>query len=169
MRFAVRDAVSADAEGIARAHRESWQVSYHGILPPTLLDLVDVGQRVATRRRMLADRSRLHLVAYDVTHGDVVGFCDAGPSRRAGPLRGEVYALYFLHHAKRHGLGTEMLERATRWFSTVGLRGMIIWVLEMNHHARRFYEAMGGRATDRITSSIAGYPVTEVAYVWDAF
>lgn len=169
MRFAIRPALPSDAEGIARAHRESWQVSYHGILPPTVLDLVDVGQRVATRRRMLADRSRLHLVAYDVTHGDVVGFCDGGPSRRAGPLRGEVYALYLLHHAKRHGLGTEMLERATRWFAGVGLPGMIIWVLESNHHARRFYEAMGGRLEERVRSSIGGYPVTEVAYVWERF
>lgn len=166
-RFAIRDATPADAEGIARAHTESWQDSYRGILPPNVLDFVDIGQRAASRRRILTAGAGFHAVAYDVSHRDIVGFCDAGPSRRAGPSRGEIYALYLVPYAKRYGLGSELIARATRWFTTVGLPPMIIWVLEDNRPARRFYEAMGGRAGDRVRSSIAGYAVTEVAYVWD--
>ena len=166
-RFAIRDAVPADADGIARAHTESWQSSYRGILPPNVLDFIDVGQRAASRRRILTAATGLHVVAYDVSHGDVVGFCDAGPSRRTGPRRGEIYALYLVPYAKRYGLGSEMIERAVRWFKPAGFASMIIWVLETNQHARRFYEAMGGRATDRLRSSVAGFPVIEVAYVWD--
>lgn len=167
-RFALRAAVPADAEGIARAHVESWQSAYRGILPPNVLDFIDVGQRVESRRRSLtAASSGLHLVAYDRSHGDIVGFCDAGPSRRAGPLRGEIYALYLVTYAKRHGLGAELLERAVAWFKAAGLPSMIIWVLESNSHARGFYAAMGGRPTDRIRSSVAGFPVFEIAYLWD--
>src|SRR4029077_4707174 len=103
-RFGLREATVADADGIARAHTASWRASYRGILPDSLLDRIDVGQRVTTRRRILSDRSVFQLVAYDLTHGDIVGFCDAGRSRRHVPYAGELYAIYLVQHAKRHGL-----------------------------------------------------------------
>lgn len=168
-RFAIREAKLDDAEGIARAQTDSWQTSYRGILPDTVLDRIDVGQRADTRRKILTDKSILQLVAYDVTHGDIVGFCDAGPSRRNVPYKGEVYAIYLVQQAKRYGLGTEMLERAQAWFTRQDIHSMIVWVLDNNHHARRFYEALGGRATSRLQSRVGGFPVIELAYVWDHF
>ena len=168
-RFAIRDAMAGDAEGIARAQTDSWQTSYRGILPDTVLERIDVGQRADTRRKIFSDKSILQLVAYDVTHGDIVGFCDAGASRRNVPYKGEVYAIYLVQHAKRYGLGTEMFERVQAWFTRQDIHSMIVWVLEDNHHARRFYEALGGRATSRLQSRVGGFPVTELAYVWDRF
>lgn len=166
-RFAIREATVDDAAAIARAHTASWQSSYRGILPDTVLDRIDVGQRAETRRRILRDRSVFQLVAYDVSHDDVVGFCDAGASRRHAPFAGEVYAIYLVHHAKRHGLGQQMFERVQSWFVANGMRSMIVWVLDNNHHARRFYEAMGGRAATKLSSTVGGFPVVELSYVWD--
>ena len=168
-RFAVREAVLDDAAGIARVHTDSWQTSYRGILPDNVLDRIDVGQRAESRRKILRDRAVFTLVAYDVTHGDIVGFCDAGASRRDAPYAGEVYAIYLAHRAKRFGLGQEMFDRVQAWFAARDMRSMIVWVLEDNHHARRFYEAMGGRAAHRLRSRVGGFPVIEVAYVWDRF
>ena len=166
-RFAIREAEDRDAEGIARAHTESWQTSYRGILPDTVLDRIDVGQRVETRKKILRDRSVFQLVAYDLTHGDIVGFCDAGPSRRHVPFAGEVYAIYLMHHAKRHGLGQDMWQQVSEHFRGRGMTSMIVWVLDNNHHARRFYEAMGGRPASRLQSRVGGFPVTELSYVWE--
>lgn len=168
-RFAVREATLDDAEAIARVHTESWQTSYRGILPDSVLDRIDVGQRADSRRKILADRGIFQLVAYDVTHGDIVGFCDAGRSRRHVPQRGEIYALYMIHRAKRHGLGQEMFERVQAYFAQQGIRALIIWVLENNHHARGFYEAMGGVRGTSFPSRVGGFPVTELSYVWDPF
>jgi ribosomal protein S18 acetylase RimI-like enzyme len=106
----------------------------------------------------------LHLVAFDTTYGEIVGFCDAGRSRR-GPWAGEIYTLYLLDHAKRHGLGRQLFDRARAYF---GGRSLVIWVLEDNHHARRFYEALGGRAGARIQSRVGGATVTEQSYVWES-
>ena len=166
-RFALREATLDDAEGIARAHTDSWQTSYRGILPDTVLDRIDVGQRAETRRRILRDRSIYQLVAYDVTHGDIVGFCDAGPSRRHVPYAGELYAIYIVQRAKRYGLGQEMFERVQAWLVRESMRSMIVWVLDNNHHARRFYEAMGGRMGSRLGSTVGGFPIVELSYVWD--
>jgi GNAT superfamily N-acetyltransferase len=168
-RFAVREARPGDAEAIARAHTMSWQTSYRGILPDNVLDHIDVGQRAASRRKILADRSIFQLVGYDVTHGDIVGLCDAGPPRRGMPYGGEIYALYMVQHAKRYGLGQEMLERTQGWLAAQGKRSLIIWVLEANTYARGFYEAMGGQLGPRYRSTVGGFPVTEQAYVWDRF
>jgi len=168
-RFGVREAMIEDAEGIARVHTDSWQTSYRGILPDTVLDRIDVGQRAETRRKILRDKSIFQLVAYDLTHGDIVGFCDAGPSRRHVPFKGEIYAIYLAHRAKRHGLGQEMFERVQAWLAAQDMRSMIIWVLENNHHARRFYEALGGREASRLQTRVGGFPVVEISYVWDRF
>jgi ribosomal protein S18 acetylase RimI-like enzyme len=102
-----------------------------------------------------------------VTHRDIVGFCDAGKSRRGRAGEGEIYAIYLLHRAKRYGLGTEMFEEVTGRLSASGLHSLVIWVLDDNHHARRFYEALGGRPAERVRSTVADVPVIEVAYVWD--
>jgi GNAT superfamily N-acetyltransferase len=166
-RFAIREATENDAIGIARAHTASWLTSYRGILPDRVLDRIDVGQRVETRRRILRDRSVFQLVAYDQTHGDIVGFCDAGASRRHVPFAGELYAIYIVQHAKRFGLGEQMFDRVQAWMAAHAMPSMIVWVLENNGHARRFYEAMGGRAGGRIQTSVGGFPVTEQSYVWD--
>jgi GNAT superfamily N-acetyltransferase len=166
-RFAVREATLDDAEGIARAHTDSWQTSYRGILPDTVLDRIDVGQRAETRRRILRDRRIYQLVAYDLTHGDIVGFCDAGPSRRHVPYAGELYAIYIVQRAKRYGLGQEMFERVQAWLVRETMRSMIVWVLDNNHHARAFYETMGGRMGSRLSSTVGGFPVVELSYVWD--
>lgn len=165
-RFTVREAVPADAEGIARVHTDSWQTSYRGILPDTVLDRIDVGQRAESRRKILRDRAVFQLVAYDVTHRDIVGFCDAGASRRRVAYAGEVYAIYLAHRAKRHGIGQEMFERVQQWLVAQDMRSMIVWVLENNHHARRFYEAQGGTPGSRLESRVGGYPVVELSYVW---
>ena len=173
-RFGIREAQVGDAEAIARAHTASWQTSYRGILPDTVLDRIDVGQRAASRRQIISDRSIYQLVAYDLTHGDIVGLCDAGPSRRTLPglpphSTGEVYAIYLVQHAKRHGLGQEMFERVMAHFARTGIRQMVVWVLDNNHHARRFYEALGGVEGSRLQTRVGGFPVTELAYIWSKF
>jgi len=166
-RFGIREASEADAPRIARVHVDSWREAYQGLLPDDVLDRLDVGQRLTTRRRILRDPTGVHVVAYDRTHLDLVGFCDGGPSRRPGHADGEIYALYLLHRAKRYGLGTLMFEWVAARLAAAGMRSMVIWVLDDNHHARRFYEAMGGIPTARLRTRVAGFPVVEQAYVWE--
>jgi GNAT superfamily N-acetyltransferase len=167
VRFAIREATLADADGIARAHTASWRTSYRGILPDAVLARIDVDQRATSWRKTLQDRSLLTLVAYDTVHHDIVGLCDAGPSRGTTAHAGEVYRMYFEHHARRHGLGREMFELVTAWLATRGLGSLAIWVLDQNQHARRFYEAMGGRPGPRVPSRVSGFAVIEQAYLWD--
>ena len=168
MRFAIRPAVLDDAEGIAQAHTASWRTSYRGILPDDVLARINVDQRAHSWRQVVADPAILTLVAYDTSRGDIVGVCDAGPNRSRMPQAGEIYRLYFEHHARRHGLGRDMFEHVIDWLRSQRMRSLVIWVLEGNHHARRFYEAMGGQLDARVASRVQGFPVVEQAYVWNS-
>ena len=163
-RFAVREATPLDAEGIGAVYARSWRSSYRGILPDAYLDGLDPRVRAVAYRNNLTDGRDLHLVAYDTTHLDIVGFCDAGGARRGVPYASEIYTLYLLDHAKMHGLGRQLFELAR---ARLGGRSLIIWVLEKNAHARRFYEALGGRAAGKFRSTIGGAIVTEQSYVWE--
>jgi hypothetical protein len=51
---------------------------------------------------------------------------------------------------------------AGRGFTSTGL-----WVLTGNGPARRFYEAMGGRAAESRIDTIGGLALDEISYVWD--
>lgn len=165
-RFAIRAAALGDAAEIARVQTSSWQTSYRGILPDRVLDTMDPARRISMRREILLDASALNLVAYDTTHRDLVGFCNAGQSRRQGQLVGELYEIYIIDRAKRFGLGRELFEQVTDWCRAHHMSSMIVWVLENNHHARRFYEAMGGQASSRVSSTVRGYPVIELSYMY---
>jgi GNAT superfamily N-acetyltransferase len=188
-RFAVRPARLADAAAITAVQVASWRSAYRTMLPaPTLAAMSPRDPGRIARRRELLGGSGLNLVAVDTTHGDVVGYAQAGPSRRAGPAVGELYELYLLDRARRFGLGTELFAGFAAWnkardatggasvpmsgrrglpsAAVGGSRAMIVWVLEPNHAARRFYEALGGIRDGRVHSHVGGFPVVEVSYVW---
>lgn len=165
-RFGVRPAALADATEIARVQTASWQSSYRGILPDSILDTMDPVRRIGSRREILQDSAALNLVAYDTTHGDLVGFANAGPSRRQGQLVGELYEIYILDRAKRYGLGRELFDVVSDWCRSRHMATMVVWVLENNAHARRFYEAMGGQVSGQTHSTVRGYRVVEVSYLY---
>ena len=119
-------------------------------------------------RSTLADTDRLTFVYVAGQDGAISGFGSAGAIRWTGFSTGsEVSALYLLNAVKRRGIGRMLFARllgelAARGFTSTGL-----WVLTQNEPARRFYEAMGGRAGATRIESHGEYVLDEIAYVWD--
>lgn len=163
--FTVREATIADADATARVHTLSWQTSYRGILPAEVLDALDVNVRAEKRRARMENATGVYLVGCDAA-GEIVGFCDAGPSREPGEIRGEVYAIYLLDSAKRSGLGRALFDGAMTWLRDRSLLPVSVWVFEDNPGARRFYQAMGGQLEGRSNVTIGDDMYMEVSYVW---
>jgi ribosomal protein S18 acetylase RimI-like enzyme len=166
---AVRDAVEADLEGIARAHVQGWRESYRDILSPEALAGLSVEERMQLWRRAFADPDpRARLLVAEAPDGEIVGFVRGGPAGPKEPsLLGaetEIFALYLLDKVKRQGIGRRLMRGVFDHLADRGFRSAGLWVLKENLPARRFYEALGGRPGPEQSFDLRGQRVTEVAY-----
>ena len=144
----VRPAVPHDAAAIARLHIRSWQVGYRGQLPETLLDALDADlERRTARWQHFISEAKAHgqvqLVAE--VDGRVVGFVTFGQSEDEprDPSVGEVYAIYVDPDEWDRGYGRALFTAAVRGLADAGFGAAMLWVLETNARARRFYESAG--------------------------
>lgn len=55
----------------------------------------------------------------------------------------EVYAIYLAQEIAGKGIGRVLFTHAVEDLRQRGFKGAILWVLESNQRARRFYEAAG--------------------------
>ena len=139
----IRAASLEDARAVAQVHVESWRSAYAGLLPDSVLAELSVDKREAFWRRILGTAERNAFVATD--DGAVVGWVTSGPSRDedADAHAMEVYGIYLLQKMWRRGVGRRL------WRAAVGVlppeSPILVWVLEGNERACRFYEMLGGR------------------------
>jgi len=127
---------------------ETWQAAYRGLLPDEYLDSLtaELERRVASWERQIAEaanRRWIQIVAQDET--GIVGFVTCGPLEdpTPDPGVGEVYAIYVHPRAWSQGVGRQLFVRAAELLRVVGYREAVLWVLETNVRARRFYEIAG--------------------------
>jgi len=157
----VRPAVVADAAAIAAVHVRTWQVAYATVFGEDRLAGMDVEARAERWRRWLGEGQDAFVAE---EHGQVVAFAWVGPSRDPD-ADGELYAIYALPAAWGTEAGTALMRAGVDALRAAGYREAILWVLEDNPRARRFYEREGwvldgGRKDDEHL----GVPVAEVRY-----
>ena len=139
----IRPGSSADAEGIARVHVDTWRETYQDILPPRVLSAQTYARRLALWRQTLArDAERLVLVAE--AGKEIVGFATSGRNRNpVVPFTAEMYTLYMLSDWQGEGIGQELFRRSARQLAAEGHKNLITWVLADNPSVG-FYEWLGG-------------------------
>jgi len=167
--IAVRDGNSADIDGIARAHVQGWRESYGHFLKPEALAGLSVEERARMWRGVLATPDpRARLLVAETCTGEIVGFASGGSARKpASDLLGteaEIFAIYLLDRVKRQGIGRRLMAGIFDHLADQGFRSVGLWVLKENLPARRFYEALGGRAGPEQSFDVLGQMVTEIAY-----
>jgi GNAT superfamily N-acetyltransferase len=165
----IRLAALADAPALAEVHVRSWQWAYRGQIPDEYLDGLSntLERRVAARRAELAHLPPEHRWWVVEQAGQIVGFAITEPSRDddAPPLTGEVALIYLLPEAAGKGIGRALFARAVTDLRERGYQQAILWVLEGNARARRFYEAAGWRPDGaRKTEERPGALLREVRY-----
>ena len=166
----IRRALADDALGVARVHVRSWQAAYRGLLPDLYLDQLDVERRRVGWTQTIAETDwprSCTLVAAEA-NANVVGFAHVGPARDddADPVVvGELAAIYALPEVWGSGVGRRLMAAAVNVLRDASFAEAILWVLEGNDRAQRFYEIGGwqldGAAKDIV---IADTPLAEVRY-----
>jgi ribosomal protein S18 acetylase RimI-like enzyme len=161
----VRPAEIGDADAIARVHVETWRTAYRGLLPEDFLSALDRAGYEQRWARTLKDGAGRVFVAED--GGRVVGFASGGPERAGEDgFAGELYAIYVLQEAQRHGHGRGLVRAVAQAVREMNLSNMIVWVLRDNHRARHFYERLGGAYVRSQPITIGSALLQEVSYGW---
>lgn len=160
----VRPAVPDDADAIARIHVETWRAAYAGLLPDDVLASLDVEARRRTWRGWLARDARPGAATF-VAEGDatIVGFASTGPARDE-EATGELYAIYVEPDHWGTGAGRLLLEHAEAALREDGYGAALLWVLEGNERAERFYRAAGWGQDGLKLDLLMGAEVTERRY-----
>ena len=168
MNLQIRAAIPEDAASMARVHVDSWRSTYAGIVPAEYLSSLSYRNREAAWKQLLTtDRPGTSYFVAETEGDGIVGFANAGPEREGDRIyRGELYAIYILEEYQHMGLGRRLVSCVTRRLLTDGFNSMLLWVLEDNHPACRFYESLGGERVGRKTVAIGGADLVEVSYGW---
>jgi ribosomal protein S18 acetylase RimI-like enzyme len=160
----IRPATRRDAAAVADVHYHAWMGAYSGIIPHAAL------QRMVARRdakwweNAIRRSSTVLVVEFD---SEVVGYATIGKNRARGlPQQGEIYELYILPEFQGIGLGTKLFAAARKRLAARGLRGLVVWVLEDNPNAVRFYESTGGVDSAESVEVFDHKALKKIAYTW---
>ncbi len=164
----IRTASPADAGPIARVHVDSWRTTYQGIVPAEYLANLSYRDRESMWHEALtAARTATSIFVAETESGEVVGFASAGPEREGNSIyRAELYAIYILQQHQTIGLGRRLVSTVTQRLLEHGFSSMLLWVLEDNHPACRFYESLRGEPVGRKTVTFGDAHLQEVSYGW---
>jgi ribosomal protein S18 acetylase RimI-like enzyme len=159
----LRKATNDDLLGVGAVHHRSRAHAYREILSPRALTATrpeSLGEYWVERYRWEQDTHRLTVA--DLA-GEIVGFTYVGPSETPGAA--ELYAIHVDPGLVGSGLGRELMVSALAQLAEVGGDRGVLWVLEENRRARRFYES-GGWTPDGGTrvEAISGEPVQQLRY-----
>ena len=144
MSYIIRPMEEADISARALVHCRAWEETYRGLIPDAVLDsmtpeAVEAAVRALPMETLVAEGPE-----------GLAGFACFLPEARDFTARqntSEIAALYLLRSAQGHGLGRRLLEAALGRLPPH--QDIVLYVLDKNRRAIRFYESMGFRLTGR--------------------
>lgn len=168
MRYSImllRLATPADAMAVARIQVRSWQGAYRGLMPDGYLDSLRPEDRAARYDFATTDPAMPRTVVAE-ENGTIRGFATTMPSRDPDTAdRGELCALYVDPDDWGCGYGVALVEAARRHLSESGFTSAVLWLLEGNSRADRFYRADGWRPDGtRRSEMMWGITVNDLRY-----
>ena len=167
MPITIREAVPADAAGIAQVHVESWRTTYPGIMPQEHLDTLSVAEREQTWQERLSKPSLGDCTFVAETEGEIVGFVHGGKERSGDPdYHAEIQTLYLLKSYQGQGSGRRLLAAAARRLRENGYATLFLWT-HVRNPARAFYEKLGGVAVRTGQRTHRGITYDDIGYGWD--
>jgi GNAT superfamily N-acetyltransferase len=159
MAVELREARRGDEPAVADIHVRAWQEAYRGLIPDEFLDALEPEHRARTYTFEDEDPDAPTTIVAVQSGEDcgeiVLGFVTFCRSRDAdAPDHGEVVALYVDPDRYEGGVGRLLMAEARRRLWEAGFVDALLWVLDGNDRAVRFYEgerwtADGARREER--------------------
>jgi ribosomal protein S18 acetylase RimI-like enzyme len=161
----IRRAGASDAPLLAQVHVDSWRAAHRGLVPDSFLrDFTYERREKAWGQFLEEDVEETYLAEVE---GRAAGILTVGAARDAdldvGPT-GEIWGIYVAPAYWGRGIGRTLLQEGERLLLSRGNRDAVLWVLEGNAVARRFYEAAGYGPDGAVKSVELGVPLRAVRY-----
>lgn len=141
----IRKARLADAAEIAHVHVVAWQSAYKGLLPADLLSSLSEERRRDWWQQMLEADLPENGIFVAENDQAIAGFVLAWPAREVDPGHnwGEISAIYLLESEWGKGSGWRLWQAADEFLKSADYDTIMLWVLDGNEQAIRFYEKIG--------------------------
>lgn len=161
----IRPAQSEDALAVARAHVRSWQSAYRSLLPDEYLDQLRAEDRAAHYDFSHADPQKPYTQVAR-SEGVIVGFATTAAARDPDCAGlGELLALYVAPESWGQGIGRQLAGAAQQRLIEQGFAEAVLWMLEGNVRADRFYRKDGWLPDgSQKCDEIWGMTVSEIRY-----
>lgn len=144
----LRQAITSDAEGIARVRVLTWQSTYLGLIPDSFLQNLNIEESTMnwTKRLESSDQNARTIVAE--INGAIVGYIGVGASRDPdGSDAGELYTIYVDPGHQGTGVGSELIREGVQFLKSMAYNKATLWVFDRNARAIKYYEQHGWKPT----------------------
>lgn len=155
-----------DIDKIVDININDWKKAYKGIIDDNILDSLNKEEKIKKWRKSYNKANTI--VAEE--NGIVIGYCkyDDEINNEKYNIDSEIIGLYVDYNKTKMGVGKKMMEYVMNDLKNKNKNRMILWCLEENQNARRFYESMGGKLIDdEKYYERDGKKFKEVAYIYD--
>ena len=162
----IRKVKYKDIEQIVDIDIKDWKIMYRGIIDDNILKNLDRNKKIEKYKK----RYETEKIIVAENNGTVLGFCwyDDNIENEKNGGDSEIVAIYVDCDKLGNGIGKKMMEYVMKELKNKGKRKMILWCLEENENARKFYEKMGGKlVNDEKYFEIEGQKYKEVGYIYD--
>ena len=163
----IREVLPEEAYDYTTLHIACWQSAYRKIISEEYMQnmLEDIDNRAERCRRDLTTPGEWKFYCAmldDIMIGRLI-LCKSRDDDKRDV--GEVAAIYLLEEYWDKGYGRKMMDYALNKLEVMGFHEVVVWVLEANHRARRFYEKMGFYHDGTSKEIIIDKPLVEIRYV----
>jgi len=152
--LSVRAATNSDRRDVAKVHVLSWQVGYRDLIPDDVHDQLRPEDRAS--RYNFEQSGEAKQRTFVASEGDdIVGFVTFGASNDVDSNdKGEIFDVYVDPASWGHGVGPALLVHALSHLQELSFTHAILWVLEGNQRAARFYEIDGWSSDGTIREDV---------------
>lgn len=129
----IRPASHDDAPALTAVKVASWRDAYHQTFPDEFLSSLDYSAQYWDRH--------LDGLVVVADQDQVLGYCSQAAADDEG--WGEIRAIYVHPDHQRLGYGTRLLGAGLSGLQERGFERALLWVIDSNDRARRFYQEKG--------------------------
>ena len=165
-KLVIRKVKYEDIEQIVDINIKDWKKVYKGIIDDEILDNLNREEKIKKWR----EHYNIGNVIVAEENGTILGYCryDDNVVYENTDIDSEIIAIYVDCDKLGNGIGKKLVEYVKNDLKNKNKTKMVIWCLEKNQNARKFYEKMGGNLlSDEKYFEKEGKKYKEVGYVYN--